>query len=289
MVSRVDPDRYDVMHHHAGAWPRALAADSRVVRTLHFCVAAKMENYVRIGRLKTLARPGNWIAVAGERRDARAPVRLIAVAERVRRDFARFHGVDPARSVVIPNGARFAAPGIDRAALRARHGIAADVPMLLTIGRPDFVKGHDLLRRAWARARAAAPSAVWVSVGGEAASREGDRVVTGPVPAEEVVDWIHAADLGALPSYYEGCSVALLEMLAGNLYTLAHDVGNAAEVIRPRENGEVVPVREGAWTEALTRLMESPPPRPAQGLPKEFRWDALAARVEAVYRGTPAR
>ena len=48
-------------------------------------------------------------------------------------------------------------------------------------------------------------------------------------------------DAFALPSYYEGCSVALLEMLAGGLFTLAHDVGNAAEVIRPGANGEIVP------------------------------------------------
>jgi glycosyltransferase involved in cell wall biosynthesis len=283
MVSRPDPAGYDVFHHHGGGWPRGLPVDHRLVRTLHFCTAAKMAIYVRIGRIKTLANLGNWGAVRDERASVHRPGRLIAVSEQVRRDFARFYGLDPRRSRVIPNGASFGAPREDRASLRTRYGIPPGAPVLLTIGRADFVKGYGLLERAWRRTRKPA-DAVWVAVGGSAPARSRGRIVTGSLPHEQVVDWIHAADLGALPSYYEGCSVALLEMLAGGLYTLAHDVGNAAEVITPRVHGEILPPDTGVWASALARTLASLPPRPVRRLPDAFRWDAIAARVAEVYR-----
>lgn len=283
MVSSADPARYDVHHHHGGGWPAGLPADRRHLRTLHFCTRAKMDVYVRMGRMRTLLNPGNWRGVADERASVRRPGRLIAVSDRVRRDCARWYGLDPARATLIPNGASFAEPRESRASVRERHGIAADAPVLLTVGRADFVKGYDLLERAWRRARKPR-GARWVTVGGDAPARHGDRIVTGSVPPEQVVDWIHAADLGALPSYYEGCSVALLEMLAGGLYTLAHDVGNAVDVITARVHGEILARDAGAWSEALARNLNSLPPRAVRRLPESYRWDALSDRVMDVYR-----
>uniref|UniRef100_A0A832I2F9 Glycosyltransferase family 1 protein n=1 Tax=Eiseniibacteriota bacterium TaxID=2212470 RepID=A0A832I2F9_UNCEI len=278
-----DPRAWDVIHAH-GPSPRALDAHPGLVRTLHFCVAAKMAVYVRIGRLRTLLNLANWAAVGEERSWAKRPGRLLAVSERVRRDFARLHGLDPARVEVVPNGVAPGVPAEDRAALRARHGVPAEARVLLTIGRDDFVKGHGLLAHAWARVRARHPDALWVTVGGRAPARAPGRLVTGPVPHAEVASWIAAADLGALPSYYEGCSVALLEMLAGGLPTLAHDVGNAAEVIVPGGNGALVPPDARAWEAALERALAAPPARAAVGLADDFTWPRIVERVEASYR-----
>jgi glycosyltransferase involved in cell wall biosynthesis len=283
MVRDPDPARYDVIHHHGGGWPRGLPKDHRRVRTLHFCTRAKMDVYVRMGRYKTLMNPGNWRAVSDERVSVRGPGRLIAVSEHVRDEFAKHYGMDPRRARVISNGAMFDAPRETRAAVRERYGVAPDAPILLTIGRADFVKGYDLLGRAWRRAKKPA-NATWVIVGGGEPSRARDRIVTGTLPHDQVVDWIHAADLGALPSYYEGCSVALLEMLAGGLYALAHDVGNAAEVITPRVHGEIVPPDETTWAALLTRTLAALPARPVRRLPERYRWDAIADRVAEVYR-----
>lgn len=287
-VREVSPERYDVIHFHGGRWPRALHRQPHVISTLHFCVAAKMAAYVRIGRLRTLANLPNWRAVGAERGLARRSPRLIAVSERVRAEFARHHGVDPARAVVIPNGYVPRPPAESRAALRARYGLDPTAPVLLTIGRDDFVKGHGLLARAWERTGETTPDAVWVTVGGRAPARAAGRLVTGPVPHGEVASWIAAADFGALPSWYEGCSVALLEMLAGGLFTLAHDVGNAAEVIRAGVNGAIVPPAEGAWVKAIGAVLESPPGRvpPLEG---GYAWPAIVERTETVYRGVVQR
>jgi glycosyltransferase involved in cell wall biosynthesis len=284
MVDRIETSRYDVVHYQGGPWPPGLEPGPRHVRTLHFCVAAKMEVYVRIGRLRTLANIANWRAVAGERRGSRRSSHLIAVAERVRRDFARWHGLDPARASVIPNGVSFTPPREGGTALRARYGIAEHSPVLLTIGRDDFVKGHDLLARAWARAGADRRGAVWVTAGGAAPHRAPGRVITGPVPHREVIDWIYASDLGALPSYYEGCSVALLEMLAGGLPSLAHDVGNAAEVIRDPAVGRILPPSVAAWIDAIGPALVRRPGARVPTLGPEFGWPAIAARVEEIYR-----
>ena len=288
MVDRVEPRRYGLIHDHTGAAPASVADGPPVVQTLHFCVAAKMATYVRIGRLRTLVNPANWRAAGVERARARSGATLVAVSERVRGEFARFHGVDPARVSVIPNGASFAPPREPRERMRHRYGIPPTAPVVLTVGRDDFVKGFGLFSRAWGSSGAAERGAVWVTVGGASVARARSRIVTGPVTPQDVVDWIHAADFGAMPSYYEGCSLALLDMLAGGLHCLAHDVGNAAEVIRPGGNGEILPRDSGAWAEALRRLVAQPPGRVENGLDPGFGWGAIAARVEAVYRAALA-
>ena len=42
LVERVDPARYDVVHHHGGHWDRSWDAGDRYLRTFHFSVAGKM-------------------------------------------------------------------------------------------------------------------------------------------------------------------------------------------------------------------------------------------------------
>ena len=292
MVSTVDPARYDIIHDHGG-WPTGLRPAPCHVRTLHFCVAAKMETYVRIGRLRTLLNPGNWRARTAERAAVLRAQRFIAVSRRVQREFERHHRLDPARTVVIPNGASFEPPRVPRAEWRARQEIAPDTPVLLTIGRSDFVKGYDILRRAWPRVRAAVPNALWVIAGGGGEGRSQGLRVTGSLPRHEIANWIHAADVGALPSYYEGCSVALLEMLAGGLPSLAHDVGNAADVIRDGADGAIVPRNADAWASALASWLargprDGVPPGAAPGtfalLGAGYRWERIAEQVESVYR-----
>ena len=284
-VADFDPARYDVIHDHGYEWPRGLDVGGRYVRTLHFCVAAKMDTYVRLGRLQTLVNPANWRARACERAAIDRMGRVIAVSARVRDEFARHHGLDPARAVVIPNGVAFAKPTQGRDAWRASHGIAPKTPVLLTVGRRDFVKGTALLERAWKQVRARVPDALWVVAGGDAREVGPGRLTTGPIPHADVLEWISAADVGALPSYYEGCSVALLEMLAGGLPALAHDVGNAAEVIEPNVNGALVARDRVAWTSALVQALGVPSPFRARALGPEYGWDGIATRVEAVYVG----
>jgi glycosyltransferase involved in cell wall biosynthesis len=288
LVAEVDLARYDVVHHHGGAWPRAWDAGPRYLRTFHFSVAAKMAVYLRMGRIRTLFNPGNHRALHEERGALRRGALQIAVSRSLRDDLVRFHGARRESIRVVPNGASFAAPAFGRDAWRARHGIGPTAPLLLTIGRDDFVKGTDLLARAWTRA-ALPPGAIWVRVGGARAERTADRLTTGPIAADDVVAWIGAADAGALPSYYEGGAIALTDMLAGGLYVLTHAVGVAPEAVRPGENGEFVRRDAAAWAAALESALAAPAPRRGAGLPAEWSWEAMTGRVESVYAELRAR
>ena len=247
-----------------------------------------MAVYLRMGRLRTLFHPGNHRALADERGALKRGARHIAVSRSLREELVRFYGAARGAIEVIPNGAACDPPRLGRTGWRERQAIPAHVPVLLTIGRDDYVKGFDLLDRAWTLAarlpRPRPTEAIWVRVGGARPAREGTRVTTGPIAAADVAEWIGAADVGAFPSYYEGGGIALTDMLAGGLYALTHAVGVAPEAIRPGENGEFVPRRPEAWAEALARTLASPPRRAEPGLPADWSWDRMAARVEAVYQ-----
>jgi glycosyltransferase involved in cell wall biosynthesis len=199
----------------------------------------------------------------------------------------RFHGAARESLVVIPNGATFEAPREGRAAWRRRHDVPEAAPLLLSIGRDDYVKGSDLLRRAWETPGGHPRGAVWVQVGGRRAERHGDRIATGPITPEAVNEWIHASDVGAVPSYYEGGGIALTDMLAGGLYVLSHAVGVAPEAIRPGETGEIVPRRADAWRSALARVLATPPRPGAPGLSADWSWESMTARVEEAYGRLP--
>ncbi len=283
MVGSVDPSRYDVIHHHGGRWPRELPVGPGHVRTFHFSVAGKMKVYIRMGRWRTLLNPGNYSALAEERASARRPGAFIAVSQSVRRDIERIHRVRSGRIQVIPNGVRFDVPREGRSAWRAKHGIPESAPVMLSIGRRDFVKGFDRLDRVLKRKGVAPAGMIWVTAGGAAPERSQGRLVTGSLGPQEVTEWIHAADLGVFPSYYEGNAIGLLEMLAGGLYTLAAPVGAATEVIQPGVNGELVEPSDGTWAAALATRLAKPPGRVHDGLSEAYRWEAVAARVEAVY------
>jgi glycosyltransferase involved in cell wall biosynthesis len=284
IVAAPNSSGYDIVHHHGGPWPSGIAGPAHPVRTFHFSVAAKMETYVRMGRLRTLVNPGNYRALAEERASIRRGGTWIAVSRSLARDLARIHRVEPSLIHVIPNGACFDPPRAGRDEWRRTHGIAPGTVVVLTIGRKDYVKGFDLMERVWNESGDLPHDVTWVTVGGGSPSREERRIVTGPVPHSDVTEWIHAADLGAMPSYYEGGGIALLDMLAGGLYVLTHDVGVASDVVRSGQNGEVLPRTVRAWRETLRRILRNPPHRIRDSIGDDYRWNKISARVETLYR-----
>lgn len=185
-------------------------------------------------------------------------------------------GADPARCFVVPNApdtARLAAARGDEARRRARRleaGIgpaAPDEPLTVFVGRLIPAKGVDVLLDAAARLPAV-PRTVLVGGGPEAERLQaraaalglGPRVrFVGEAPYAEVVDWMAAADLVALPSVHEPYGVALHEGMAAGAVALTTDaVGAAADLVGER-TGEVVAAGDpAALAAAWARLLASP-------------------------------
>ena len=122
---------------------------------------------------------------------------------------------------VVPNGVDLEAiPFADaeeRAAARARLELG-DGPLVVCVGRLSRQKGQDVLLDAWPQVTARVSDARLVLVG-DGPEREalearvsGETTLAGE--RDDVADWLAAADVVALPSRWEGMSLALLEAMA---------------------------------------------------------------------------
>src|SRR5439155_2781011 len=129
----------------------------------------------------------------------------------------------------------------DRNAARAALGIAAGGRLIVCVGMLVQGKGQHLLLRALARLRLRHPDLRLALVGGPAhepgylRSRQkmvaelalGDAVhMTGSQSPQQVVQWLQAADLFALPTFDEGCCNAVLEAMACGLPVVTTPAGD---------------------------------------------------------------
>jgi hypothetical protein len=96
-----------------------------------------------------------------------------------------------------------------------------------------------------------------------AQSPVGDRIeFRGALPAHEVIAAYDRADIFALPSRFETCSMATMEAMARGLPVAAFRVGGLPDLL-PEASLEVIsePGDLGGWRESLGRLIISPSER----------------------------
>ncbi len=140
---------------------------------------------------------------------------------------------------------------------RDRIGGEADGPLLVSVGRLNFVKGWDLVLAGFALLLAERPGARLRFVGdGEDRARlqasaralgVGAAVsITGFLPPAEVSLHVNAADLVVVGSRREGWSVAMLEALGCGKPLVTTAVSGARALVHSGRNGFVVPGRDPA-------------------------------------------
>jgi len=127
--------------------------------------------------------------------------------------------------------------------LRARHGVPADAPLLVYVGRMGPEKGLPILLEAFARARERTPRLHLLMVGDgplrSSLSRGGHPQVTwvGPVPHERVADYLLAADLFVTASTSEVLPMTFLESLAAGTPVVAVDSAAARDLLADDPDG----------------------------------------------------
>ncbi len=112
-------------------------------------------------------------------------------------------------------------------ALRERHGVPANAPLLVYVGRMGPEKGLPMLLEAFERARASVPNLHLLMVGDGplraalSAGRQPQVRWVGPVPHEHVADHLLTADLFVTASTTEVLPMTFLESLAAGTPVVA--------------------------------------------------------------------
>ncbi|MGH2754660.1 MAG: glycosyltransferase [Actinomycetota bacterium] len=270
------------------ALPREVAALRRVVARfdpdlvhLHSSKAGLVGRLLLRRRRPTVFEPNAWsfeavdgpiagMVRAWERRGSRWTDAIICVS-RAEMDLGRAAGIE-GEWRVIPNGIdlhRF--PPASRDDLQAARRILGipDDPMVVCVGRLSEQKGQDLLLDAWPLVLAACSEArlYLVGDGPERTTLEtrGSARVGLVGERADVPAWLAAADVVAMPSRWEGCSLTMLEAMARARSIVASDVSGAREAL-DEGAGRVVPIGNVAVLgAAIVERLKDPGLRDSEG------------------------
>jgi len=237
---------------------------------LHSAKAGLAGRLALRGRRPTVVQPHGWsffaaegairaASVSWERLAARWAHAIVCVSDAERRigESKRVRG----RWHVVPNAVdstRFpAASAEDKLAARGRLGLPRRAPVIVCVGRLSRAKGQDILLDAWPAVLARVPDAKLVLVGDGPdevmLKRRATEGVTFAGHQDDVWSWLAAADAVALPSRWEGMSIAMLEAMSVGRATVATDVPGARDALK-NGGGAIVPV--GSPTRLAAALVE---------------------------------
>lgn len=214
------------------------------------------------------------------RTSVKVPDLLRPVSPKVR-DVLLEEGADPRRIRVIPThlpaelpvlaAVRERRPELQQT-VRARHGMAATAPLVITLGANHKGKGLHTLAEAWPRVLERFPDARWLLCGpdhpwlGEAVwpliEKAGVRRTVLPVPGQlersTVFEHLAAADLHINPSLCESLNMVTVEAAAVGTPTITSDGAGICAWVERLECGAVVPrLRAGELADAIIRALDS--------------------------------
>ncbi len=145
---------------------------------------------------------------------------------------------------------------------------------ILLVGAPWYLKGADLLVRAFLEVAAEFPDVKLRIRGFEPDGAElkamtggSERIeILGPRPHPEALKMIAGSTVLAAPSRCEGLSRVLLEGMAAGVPLIGADLGGIPVLVRHEENGLLVPPEDaGALADALRRMLRDPELRSRMG------------------------
>jgi len=273
-------NRCDVLSTHSStdSWLAALAAGRKlpIVRTRHISAPVPRNAFSR------------WLY-------SRA-TRIVTAGEALRLDLIERAGVLPERIASVPTGAD---PNLyrsgDKQAARARLELPPAALLIGIVATLRSWKGHRYLLEAL-------PQGATLVIVGDGPQRDalGSRVKALGIEnrvrfagnQRDVVPWLQALDIFALPSYAnEGVPQALLQAMLVGLPCVTTEVGSIRELATDGVTALVVPPQDvPALRLALERLMQDAGLRAQLGAAarrhcvESLSYERMLDRMEAIYR-----
>lgn len=178
-------------------------------------------------------------------------------------------GLPPERVTVVERGRDPARLGTAsrqrRQQARSELGVSPDAEIVVTVGRQEFQKGHDVLLKAVRGLLDRRPKLVVLIAGRSGQASPELEEASRSLPPERVRFLGHhpdvpavlaAADVFAFPSRFEGLGCAVIEAMALSLPIVASDIPALREVLEPSANALLVPVGDpGPLAGAIERLL----------------------------------
>ncbi len=294
----------DIVHTHsskAGIIGRAAASKLGIpaVHTIHGAAFHFGQNPVAYAVYRQAERftsrwTDHFISVADDMTDEYVHAR-VAPRERFTTIYSGFD-VEP-----------FLNPIRSRDAVRSELGIQPHEIVVGKIARLFHLKGHEFLLSAAPSIVQACPQVRFLFVGDGLLRQEfeariarlglTDRFIfTGLVPPTRIPELIHAMDIVAHTSQWEGLARVLPQGLIAGKPVVAYDVGGAREVVLPGATGYLLP-RDSVepLATAIIRLASSPEQRAKFGaegrrrFTDQFRHQTMTTRIREVYFDVLAR
>jgi UDP-glucose:(heptosyl)LPS alpha-1,3-glucosyltransferase len=227
--------------------------------------------------------------------------RVIALSRMVAEHMRQFHDVPADRLRLVYNGVDIERFSPDtcrphRAAVRQRLGLR-DEALLLIVAHNYRLKGVSTLLRAVGRLRRAGRAVCLAVAGGKrsrAYERLADRLGIAPYvtflgPQRDVVPFYAAADVYVQPTFYDPCSLVVLEAMACGLPVVTSRYNGAGELITAGLEGSVVsnPADDQELAQSLGPLLD-PAQRERSGIAARRRaeshsWDRNCREIVALY------
>lgn len=232
---------------------------------------------------------------------------VVALSQMVRHDLKRYHRVPDERIRLIYNGvdvARFSPEhrGTYRDEVRARLGVG-DQTLFLIVAHNLRLKGLPSLLEAMALLLTSGFAAQLIVVGGRRlkrfrwlAERLGvDRVVHFLGPVHDVVPYYAVADVYVQPTFYDPCSLVVLEALASGLPVITSRFNGAGELMTHGEHGYLLddPADARRLADQMSLLLEyhrrQPMSEAARRLALTVPLEKNIEQILAVYREAQER
>lgn len=247
--------------------------------------------------------------IEAERRLLRGLDRVVAATEHERRLLMQIYRVPASRVAVVPLGVDLEQfRPRSQAEARALLGIDPAERMVLAVGRIEPLKGFDILIRGIAQLSDRRNVVLSIIGGDDRAERElaslravaaevgvADHVrLLGPRPHAELGAYYNAADVVAVPSFYESFGLVAVEAMASGVPVVASRVGGLASTVADGRTGYLIPWRcPEPFAEKIELLLRNEELRQALGRAgaermRSYSWGEVARAAGSLLRAIAA-